>query len=447
MSRKEIVLGVNVLASGRHDAAWKTLPNPQTLSTDINHFIRIARIAERGKLDALFLAENVGGLGSAYPWDEPYHRPWRALDPIVLNAALSQATEHIGLVSTTTSLFGHPYTIARQIASVNHVSKGRAAWNITTSQAPGVLATFGFEEGFTQEDRYARASEFTEIVTQLWDSLPAEAIVADAKRHLYVDRTRLAPIHFQGKHFRSAGVLQTPTGWQRPVIFQAGQSRESKAFGARYADALFTGQRTIESSQAFYRETKALAQSYGRDRSQFLVLPGLFPILGGTEAEAHKRKRELDEQLDLENLLEVLATQFELDPGDFELDKPLPYDKIEAVTHVQLAARWHRQTVIDEAKSRGFTTREVLFSNLTGGHRAIIGTPEQVAANILEWVDKEAADGFNFNVDIYTSGLEDIVDHLIPELQKKGRFRREYTGRTLREHLGLKPWIAPARQD
>jgi FMN-dependent oxidoreductase (nitrilotriacetate monooxygenase family) len=445
-SKKELVLGVNVLASGRHDAAWKKLPNPRALSIDIDHFIKIAKIAERGKLDALFLADNVGALGSAYPWDEPFQRPWRALDPIVLHSALSQVTQHIGLVSTTTSLFGHPYNIARQIASINQVSKGRAAWNITTSQAPAVLKTFGVEHGFEQQERYQRAAEFAEIVTGLWDSLPDEAIVADTARHVYVDRNRLRPIDFKGKHFSSAGVLQTPVGKQRPVIFQAGQSKESKAFGARYADALFTGQRTIETSQAFYKETKALAQSFGRDVSQFLVLPGLFPILGGTEAEARRRKRELDEQLDIDYLLEVLASQFELKVGDFDLDRPLPYDKIEAaVAKVPLAARWHRQIVIDEAKAQNLSTREVLFSNLTGGHRVVLGTPDQVASNILEWADNGAADGFNFNIDVQTSGLEDVVDHLIPELQKRGRFRKEYTASTLRENLGLKPWVTPAR--
>ncbi|WP_168735223.1 NtaA/DmoA family FMN-dependent monooxygenase [Pseudothauera rhizosphaerae] len=445
-SRKEIVLGVNVLASGRHDAAWKTLPDPRTLSTDIDRFIEIARVAERGKLDALFLADNVGALGSAYPWDEPFQRPWRALDPIVLHSALSQATRHIGLVSTTTSLFGHPYTVARQIASINHVSKGRAAWNITTSQAPAVLRTFGLEQGFEQEERYRRASEFTEIVTRLWDSLPAEAVVADAANHVFVDRNRLRPIDYKGEHFSSSGVLQTPTGAQRPVIFQAGQSAESKAFGARYADALFTGQRTLESGRAFYTDAKALARSFGRDVSQFLVVPGLFPILGGTEAEAKRRKKDLDEQLDTRYLLEVLASQFELQPADFELDKPLPYDKIEAAAaRVPLAARWHRQIVIDEAKAQGFTTRNVLYSNLTGGHRTVVGTPEQVADDILEWVDNGAADGFNLNIDVQTSGLEAVADHLVPELQKRGRFRREYTGTTLREHLGLKPWVPPGR--
>ncbi|GHT81402.1 nitrilotriacetate monooxygenase [Betaproteobacteria bacterium] len=439
---KQVHLGVNVLASGRHDAAWKTLPHPEKLPTDIDTFIRIAQIAERGKIDALFLAENAGGFR-----DEGLHRPWRALDPIVLHAALSQSTKHIGVVATTTSLFGHPYTIARQIASLNHVSKGRAAWNITTGQAAEVLEAYGVEKGFEQNDRYLRASEFTEIVTRLWDSLPEEAIVADVARHVFVDEEKLQAVNFKGKHFSSSGVLQTPAGWQRPVIFQAGQSEESKAFGARYADALFTGQRTLENGKKFYRDTKGLARAFGRDPSQFLVIPGLFPILGSTEAEALRHKRELDEQLDHEFLLEELARFTRLEVSDFDLNQPLPFDKIEAASSsVPVALRWHRQVVINEARAKGLTTREVLLSNLTGGHRAIVGTPEQIAANILEWLDNDAADGFNLNVAILPGGLEDIVDHLIPVLQKAGRFRTEYTGQTLREHLGLKPYVARSGQ-
>jgi FMN-dependent oxidoreductase (nitrilotriacetate monooxygenase family) len=446
MSHKEIHLGVNILASGRHDAAWKTLPDPANLSTDIDAFIRIAKIAERGKFDALFLADNPGGF-SGQPWDEAYHRPWRALDPIVLHAALSQSTQYIGLVSTTTSLFGHPYTIARQIASVNHISKGRAAWNIVTSQTQATLGVYGEEKGFTQEERYLRASEFAEIVTRLWDSLPAEAIVADPETNTYVDREKLRPVKIAGKHFRSHGVLQVSTGVQRPVIFQAGQSSESQAFGARYADALFTGQRTLESSKTFYRATKALAKGNGRDPTQFLVIPGLFPILGSTEAEAQQRKRELDERLDQAYLLEELAHHLGLETSDFDLGKPLPYEKIEAAAEsIPLASRWHRQGIVSEARTKGFTTLDVLFSNLTGGHRAIVGTPEQIASNILEWVDNDAADGFNLNADIFTSGLENIVDHLVPVLQKAGRFRKEYTGHTLREHLGLKPYVLPHQE-
>ncbi|MDR3323814.1 MAG: NtaA/DmoA family FMN-dependent monooxygenase [Zoogloeaceae bacterium] len=444
-SRKEIVLGVNLLASGRHDAAWKTLPHPETLSTDIDSFINIARIAERGKFDALFLADTPAGI-SGHAWDEALTRPWRALDPIVLHAALSQATQHIGLVATTTSLFGHPYPLARQIASLNHISKGRVAWNIITSQTPETLQAFGVEKGFEQQERYQRAGEFAEIVTRLWDSLPDDAIVADATNNVYIDPQRLRPIKVEGRHFRSSGVLQVTRGPQRPVIFQAGQSKESQAFGARYADALFTGQRTLEGSQKFYRDAKALAQANGRDPSQFLVLPGVFPILGGTEKEAQQRKQELDAQLDQQHLLENLAQKFGLETSDLQLDAPLPYDKIEkAADSIPIALRWHRRIILEEAKSKGWNTRQLLFSNLTGGHRVVVGAPEQIAHDILNWVDQNAADGFNLNVDVQPSGLEDIVDHLIPVLQKAGRFRREYTGKTLREHLGLNPYVLPAR--
>lgn len=427
-------LGVNVLASGRHDAAWKTLPHPATLPTDIDAFVRIAQLAERGKIDALFLADGPGGLVP-----EAYHRPWRALDPLALHAALSQATGHIGLVVTTTSLFGHPYTVARQLASLDHISKGRAAWNIITSQVPAALAVYGLEQGFDQQERYQRAGEFAQIVTGLWDSLPHEAIVADAQNHVFVDPARLRPIDVQGQHFRSAGALSAPVSPQgRPVIFQAGQSEDSKAFGARWADALFTGQRVHANAQKFYADVKALAQGHGRNPDHLLVMPGLFPILGSTEAEAQRRKDELDELLDHEFLRRELAHHLALEPDDLPFDQPLPYEAIEQVeSRVPLASRWHRREILNDARQHGWTVRQTLRANLIGGHRLIVGTPEQVAADILYWVDSKAADGFNLNIDVQTSGLEDVVNQLIPVLQKAGRFRTEYTGSTLRDHLGL----------
>lgn len=440
-SPKSIRLGVNVLASGRHDAAWKTLPDPETLSTDIDTFIRIARIAERGKLDALFLADGPGGLV-----EEAWQRPWRALDPLALHAAVSQVTERIGLVVTTSTIFGHPYVVARQIASLDHISKGRAAWNIITSQNGVALAAFGFERGFDQQERYRRAGEFAEIVTGLWDSLPAEAIVADLERHVFVDQTRLRPISVKGRHFASAGCLSAPVGPQgRPVIFQAGQSEESKAYGARWADALFTGQRTFEGARTFYTDVKGLARGFGRDPSQLLVMPGLFPILGSTEAEARRRRDDLDALLDQDFLREELARHLGIDPEDLALDEPLPYARIEASDAVPIASRWVRRQILSESRKHGYTTRQAMLSNITGGHRMIVGTPEQIADDILTWVDGDACDGFNLNIDIQTSGLEDIVDHLIPILQKAGRYRTEYAGRTLRDHLGLDRYVAGGR--
>ncbi|GAB1584553.1 NtaA/DmoA family FMN-dependent monooxygenase [Phyllobacterium phragmitis] len=439
-SPKSVRLGVNVLASGRHDAAWKTLPAPRSVSTDIDEFIRIARLAERGKLDALFLADGPGGLV-----DESFYRPWRALDPITLLSALSQATSHIGLVATTSTIFGHPYVVARQIASLDHISKGRAAWNIITSQTPVALAAYGIESGFNQDERYRRASEFAEIVTGLWDSLPDAAIVADAERHVFVDETALRPIDVSGSHFRSKGVLSAPVTPQgRPVIFQAGQSEDSKAFGARYADVLFTGQRLIEGAQKFYSDVKALALGNGRNPDQFLVMPGLFPIIGSTEAEAHKRKAELDAGLDIVFLHQELARHFALEPDDLPLDAPLPYDKIDAAEpRVPIASRWPRKQILSEATQYRWTARQAALSNIIGGHRMFVGTPEQFVADMLTWIDTAACDGFNLNIDVQTSGLEDIVDEVIPLLQKAGRFRHDYAGQTLRHHLGLNHYVDP----
>lgn len=437
---KPVRLGVNVLASGRHDAAWKTLPDAASLSTDIDAFIAIAQLAEKGRIDALFLADSPGGLV-----EEARHRPWRALDPAVLHAALARETTHVGLVVTTTSLFGHPYTVARQIASLDHVSKGRAAWNIITSQSPVALAAYGLDKGFGQQDRYARAAEFAEIVTGLWSSLPQEAVVADRERNIFVDETLLRPIDVRGSHFRSAGALSAPVTPQgRPVIFQAGASDDSKAFGARYADALFTGQRSLEVSRGFYADVKALARGFGRNPDHLLVVPGLFPILGGTEAEAQKRKDDLDDLLDRAFLLDELARHLGLEPDDLEIGAPLPWDKIEAAeARVPIASRWHRREFLREARANNWNTRQTLFSNITGGHRVVVGTPEQVADDIVTWVDASAADGFNLNVDVQTEGLVDIVEGLIPALQARGRFRTEYEGTTLRDNLGLPKYVDP----
>ncbi|MEH3144361.1 MAG: NtaA/DmoA family FMN-dependent monooxygenase [Methylobacterium frigidaeris] len=439
-ANKPVRLGVNVLASGRHDAAWKTLPDPASVSTDIDAFLRIARTAERGKIDALFLADGPGGLV-----EEALHRPWRALDPVTLLAALSQATHHIGLVATTSTIFGHPTIVARQIASLDHISKGRAAWNIITSQTPVALAAYGLEAGFNQEERYRRATEFVEIVTGLWDSLPAAAIVADRDGNRFVDPALLRPIAVEGRHFRARGALSAPVGPQgRPVIFQAGQSEDSKAFGARHADALFTGQRLIEPARRFYADVKGLARANGRDPDGLLVMPGLFPIVGSTEAEALRRKADLDAGLDIEFLRGELARHFALDPDDLPLDEALPYDRIEAAEpRVPIASRWPRRQILAEAVQHGWTVRQAALSNIVGGHRMIVGTPEAVAADILHWLDTGAADGFNLNIDVQTSGLEDIVDGVLPLLRRAGRFRDDYTGRTLRHHLGLAPYIDP----
>jgi FMN-dependent oxidoreductase (nitrilotriacetate monooxygenase family) len=431
---KRIRLAINLLASGRHNASWKTLPEPASLSTDIDVFLQIARTAERGLLDGIFLADNYAGLN-----EESYKRPFRALDPSVLLAALATHTRHIGLVSTVPALYGNPATVARQIASLDHVSKGRAAWNIITSQHEHTLRIFGLDSELSQSAKYDKAEEFVTIVTQLWESLPPEAIVADAARSAYVAPDRLRPVDFEGDYYRTAGILGVTGGYRgRPVLLQAGASELSKQFGSKWADALFTSHWMKSSAQEFYRDVKQLAaDKWRRDPAKLLVVPGVYPVLGDTEAAARQRKADLDDQLDLEYLKGSLASVLGVDAGDLDLARPLPYDKIPLENPGRETGLLRRAKLVTDARQRGVTTRQVLLDYVTGGHRIVVGTPEQVAGDLIDWIDTDACDGFNFNVDRYTDGLDHLVDWLVPELQARGRFRTEYESTTFRGNLGL----------
>jgi FMN-dependent oxidoreductase (nitrilotriacetate monooxygenase family) len=432
---KQIRLAINLLASGRHNASWKTLEEPASLSTDIDVFVQIAETAERGLLDGIFLADNYAGLT-----EEAYVRPWRAISPGVLLGALAARTKHIGLVLTAPALFGDPATLAREISSLDHVSKGRGAWNIITSQHDRQLAILGAGGELPRSAKYDKADEYVTIVTQLWDSLPPSAIAADAARHVYVDSGRLRPIDFQGDHYRAAGVLGITGGYngQRPVLLQAGASEASKQFGSKWADALFTSHWEKASAQEFYQDVKQYAaEKWQRDQAKLLVVPGVYPVLGSTEAEAKQRKADLDDQLDLEHLKEALAQLLGVEAADLDLGKELPYGKIPGTDPDRPAGHVRREKVVESARERGATTKTVVLEYITGGHRVVVGTPEQVADDLIDWVDTDACDGFNFNIDRYTDGLDHLVDWLVPELQARGRFRTEYESTTFRGNLGI----------
>jgi FMN-dependent oxidoreductase (nitrilotriacetate monooxygenase family) len=433
-SPKQIRLAINLLASGRHNGSWKTLDEPAGLSTDIDAFVAIARTAERGLLDGIFLADNYAGLN-----EESFKRPFRALDPSVLLAALAMHTEHIGLVSTVPALYGSPATVARQIASLDHVSKGRAAWNIITSQHDQTLQILGAGGELAQAAKYDKAEEFVTIVTQLWESLPPGAIVADTDRSAYVDQGRLRPVEFQGDYYRAAGVLGVTGGYRsRPVLLQAGASELSKQFGSKWADALFTSHWVKSSAQEFYRDVKQLAaDKWHRDPARLLVVPGVYPVLGATEAEARRRKADLDDRLDLDYLKGSLAGVLGIDPGDLDLARPLPYEKIALANPGQETGLVRRAKLVADARTRGVTARQVLLDYITGGHRIVVGTPEQVADDLIDWIDTDACDGFNFNVDRYPDGLDHVADWLVPVLQARGRFRTQYESTTFRGNLGL----------
>lgn len=432
--KKQVRLAINLLATGRHNASWKTLPNPEKLSTDIDTFVEIAKIAERGKLDGIFLADGHAGVG-----EESFRRPFRALAPSVLLATLAAHTKHIGLVSTIPALYGNPATVAREIASLDQVSKGRAAWNLITSQGDEVLKIFGLDAALSQAEKYEKAEEFVSIVTQLWDSLPREAWVANKDTGIYIDKAKTRPIDYQGAYYRSAGLLSVP-GYDgaRPVLLQAGASALSKEFGSKWADALFTSHWLKGQAQEFYSDVRRLAaQKWHRDPDKLLVVPGVYPVLGSTEAEAIARKAELDELLDLELIKGRLAEQLDVDPAVLDLSKPLPYEKIPLDNPNKDTAILRRAKLVEDAKTRNLSTKQVLLNHVTGGHRVVVGTPQQVADDLLGWVDEEACDGFNFNIDRFIDGLEHLVDWLVPELQQRGRFRKQYESTTFRGNLGI----------
>jgi alkanesulfonate monooxygenase SsuD/methylene tetrahydromethanopterin reductase-like flavin-dependent oxidoreductase (luciferase family) len=278
------------------------------------------------------------------------------------------------------------------------------------------------------------------VVTQLWDSLPPDAIVADAGSTTYVDAGRLRPVEFQGDYYRATGVLGVVGGYRgrRPVLLQAGASESSKQFGSKWADALFTSHWAKPSAQEFYADVKQYAaRKWQRDPAGLLVVPGVYPVLGATETEARQRKADLDDQLDLEYLKGSLAELLGVDPVVLDLSRELPYEKIPPSDPADGAGHVRREKVVESARERGVSTRQVLLEYLTGGHRIVVGTPEQVADDLTDWVDTDACDGFNFNIDRYEDGLEHLVDWLVPVLQARGRFRTEYESTTFRGNLGL----------
>jgi FMN-dependent oxidoreductase (nitrilotriacetate monooxygenase family) len=425
---RQLHLNVNVNSSGRHPASWRVQPDPVGF-LDLDYFEEIGRLAERGRLDAVFFSDG-------FDYGAPaVSRPWQSLDPFIPLTAVSRVTEHVGLVATASSSFQHPYNIARVVSSLDRVSGGRAAWNVVATRSPAAAPLFGYDTMPSHDDRYQRAEEAVQVVLALWESWEPGALLADQASGKFADTERIHPIDFSGEHFRVRGALNVPRSPQgRPVLLQAGGSPQGAALAAKYADAVFSVSHTLPSAQDFYRAVKDQAAGHGRSRDQVVVLPGLFPVLGSTEADARERKQWLDEVAGFEEELEALSGTLGLEPGDLQLDRQPPWDKIEQAS-VGLSQGF-ASAILDLARRERLTVRQLLDKN-PNGHRSIVGTPEQVADSIEEWFTGRGADGFNLNVDFFPDGLVNIVDQLVPELQRRGLFRTDYESSTLRGNLGL----------
>ncbi|MEN4466305.1 LLM class flavin-dependent oxidoreductase [Mycolicibacterium conceptionense] len=415
---------------GQHEAAWRLPETDLAGITDIGHYVELARIAERGKLDAVFFADH------PVLKDQTEFRPFDALDPVTLVSALAGATTHVGLIATASTTYNDPYGLARRFATLDHVSRGRAGWNVVTTANASAAANFGAANHPDPAARYRRADEFLQVALKLWDSWEDDAIVGDKVAPRFVNPDKIHAINHSGPHFEVAGPLEVPRSPQgHPVLFQAGSSEPGKDLAARYAEAIFTAQPTLEEARDFYRDVKARIRRHGRNPDQVHILPGLSTIIGGTEAEARERQRELEEltvpDYGLEQLSAIVG--FTVTKGD--LDRKLSFPAEDpGDTFIKSRLALVKRLV----ETDNLTVRELLLRLSSGrGHRLFAGTPEQVADTIEEWFTTGAADGFNLIPPALPSSLSDFVDHVVPELQRRGIFREEYSGTTLRDHLGL----------
>ncbi|MGT2428274.1 LLM class flavin-dependent oxidoreductase [Cupriavidus basilensis] len=428
---RQLHLNINILHSGFVPSAWRLPGSDPGAFADVRHYIRVAQIAEAGKLDAVFLADNAAIV------DQIHFRPITALEPTVLLASIAAATTHIGLIGTASTSYNEPYNIARRFATLDHVSAGRAGWNVvTTADAPSAR-NFGRDAAPDHAQRYARASEFTAVVKALWDSWEDDAFVGDKTSGRFVDPGKVLPIAHHGEHFSVQGPLNLPRSPQgHPVVVQAGGSTDGRELAARHAEAVFSASQSFEESLAYGRELKSRAQALGRGPDAVQVLAGLTTIIGATEAQARRRCDELVDLIPWDYSLTRLAGTLGITPDRLRLDERLP-------GNLALPANGNGNhtffnATLALARRHGYTVRELIRELAGGGgHRVIVGTPEQIADDIEHWFRHGAADGFNLMPDALPDGLQDFVDGVVPILQRRGIFRTEYEGGTLREHLGL----------
>jgi FMN-dependent oxidoreductase (nitrilotriacetate monooxygenase family) len=431
IDRRKLHLNAFLMSTGHHEASWRLPESNVHANTDVRHFQRLAQIAERGKLDSIFFAD------SPVLFSDVGRRPAGSLEPTVLLTAIAAATERIGLIATASTTYNDPFNLARRFASVDHVSGGRAGWNVVTTAGPDAARNFGLEDQPAHRDRYERAAEFLEVAYKLWDSWDDDAAPADKASGVWGDNDKVRPIDHAGRHFTVRGPLNLPRSPQgRPLIVQAGSSEDGKDLAARYAEAVFTAQQTVEDAQEFYRDLKNRTVAVGRDPDTLKILPGIVPVIGATESEALRLERELDELIRPEYARAQLARTLRVRPEDLPLDQRLPADLPDEDEIEGAKSRY--TLIVTLARREQLTVRE-LIGRLGGGrgHRTFTGTPEQVADALEGWFDAGAADGFNIMPAVLPSGLEAFVDHVVPILVQRGLFRSDYAGSTLREHYGL----------
>jgi alkanesulfonate monooxygenase len=429
---RQLKLGAFMRPVSIHTGAWRYPGSYPDANFSFQHLKRFARKLELGKFDAFFMADHLAVLNMPVEALKRSHTV-TSFEPFTLLSALAGATEHIGLVATASTTFDAAYHIARRFASLDHISGGRAGWNIVTTSNPDAALNFGLDEHMEHDERYDRAREFYDVVTGLWDSFADDAFIRDVDSGIYFDPEKMHVLDHKGKYLKVRGPLNIARpvqGW--PVIVQAGASEPGRQLAAETAEMVFAASGSLADAQRFYTDVKGRMAKLGRDRNHLKILPGALVVVGDTAEEAREKRARVDGLVNYANAIGSLSIALGVDASRFDPDGPLPNDLPETNQ-----SRSGRDRAITLARRENLTVREL--AQRLGGYAglAFVGTPSTIADQMEEWLTTEACDGFNVMFPFLPQGLDDFVDKVVPELQRRGIFRREYEGMTLRENLGL----------
>lgn len=428
---RKLHLGAFMRPVSIHTGAWRYPGAYADANFNFTHLKRFAQTLERGKFDAFFMADHLAVLNMPVEALKRSHTV-TSFEPFTLLSALAGATEHIGLIATASTTFDEPYHIARRFASLDHISGGRAGWNIVTTSNPDAALNFGLEDHMEHDERYRRAREFFDVVTGLWDSFADDAFIRDAESGIYFDPERMHVLDHKGEFLSVRGPLNIARpvqGW--PVIVQAGSSEPGRQLAAETAELVFAAPARLADGQSLYADIRARMDKIGRPRDQLKILPAAFVVVGDTVEEAKAKRAHLDSLVHYANAVGSLSIALGHDASGFDPDGPLPQ-----ITDTN-ASKSSLERTVNLARRENLTVRQL--AQRLGGYAglAFVGTPETIADEMQQWLEEEGSDGFNVMFPYLPEGLDDFVEKVVPELQRRGIFRTEYEGRTLRENLGL----------
>jgi len=431
MTQRQLRLGAFMRPVSIHTGAWRYPGAFPDANFNLRHLTRFAQTLERGLFDAFFMADHLAVLNMPIQALRRSHTV-TSFEPFTLLSYLAGATRQIGLVATASTTFDAPYHIARRFASLDHISGGRAGWNIVTTANPDAALNFGLDEHVDHDERYRRAREFYDVVTGLWDSFADDAFVRDVDEGIYFEPSRLHVLGHKGEHLSVRGPLNIARpiqGW--PVIVQAGASEAGRQLAAETAEVVFGAESTLAGAKAFYADVKSRMEKLGRSREHMRILPGALVVIGDSVAEAREKRELLDSRVHDDSCIASLSISLGLDASAFDLDAPLP--EIPETN----ASQSGRRRAVELARRENLTVRQLArrFGGFSG--LSFVGTPASIADEMETWLVEEGSDGFNVLFPFLPAGLDDFVEKLVPELQRRGIFRRQYEGPTLRDKLGL----------